>query len=316
MVLRKLSKAMSVRHASVGRKIERFIRERRFSERELLHLLWIFNKDQSVKITRNFSRRLLRLEKYGESTLDELEKFLSQIETKSASDQKSQKADSPSSTSSQSMSTMSRLREQQQMQSLQDQISKKRKLQHITRKTHRFINPLDQLTSLPVAIPRAVNVNNGGSDHVAEIDAIAVANDPLLGSWETLQKKTSRAGRKINVEVICAGSSSNCLPIALRSVRKPPKPKTKRQSATRKKSRLESSVKVEEEPAIVIEEEEEEEVEEDDEAEDIIDEEESDELPSFEDELDDEDDVDVDDDDDQSLIEELQEDENSDVDEE
>ena len=207
---------------------------------------------------------------------------------------------------------MTRLRDQQQVQSLQDQISKKRKLQQITRKTHAFKSPFEHLTTLPVSTKMHAVKGNGAER--SEVDAIVFDSDPLLGSWEILQKKTSRAGRKINVEVICAGASSNCLPISLRSVRKPPKPKVKRQSAARKKSKIESSVKIDDD-------EEPDEGEDHDDEDDVVGptyieddaEEESEELPSFEDELDDDvDEVDDDDDvDDQSLIEELQE-ENSD----
>jgi hypothetical protein len=66
---------MAAIRQKVSSRIERLLKSKALNDDQLLHLLFIFSREEDVKITRNQARRLLRLEKYSDATINQVVRY-------------------------------------------------------------------------------------------------------------------------------------------------------------------------------------------------------------------------------------------------
>lgn len=71
----------SVNRHKIVTRVEKLIKDKALTEDQLLHLLYIFSREDKVKITANQTRRLFRLEKYSDDTIKNVLQFLDVAET-------------------------------------------------------------------------------------------------------------------------------------------------------------------------------------------------------------------------------------------
>lgn len=227
---------MSLNRKYIAEHIESLIRQRKLGEDEMLHLIWLCDQEENVKITRSHHRRLLRLEKYSDETMKKVTDFLKEVEKYESRGVTASEStgNSSASTAAKPASVVRLLEERQEqarseLEKLREQEMKRRK---VTTLNNRVAATQATATAavkrLPRAIPTDVAITTGATTtyhHTPEGEADAA----LVSDWLMRTMKLTRAQKKVNPKFI-APDGDIAMPIHARVVPKKKKRKNRRKS--------------------------------------------------------------------------------------
>lgn len=227
--------SLSAIQQKVASRIEKLLREKRLNENQLLHLLYIFSREEKVKITRSQNCRLLRIERYGEDTINRVTQFLDVVESLEASDLI--KKDSSGGSVEDTPVIMSKRRSR-----TSHILASTKPVKKIARPIHRTKKEAERLPSiqLPATISRQVSTL---ADEAASSDVSS------LNEWLVQQTKRGKQARKIDPS-ICCPETSTTLCLADRQV--PLKKKRKKTAKKRSSQKNKEEEEEEEEVELVI----------------------------------------------------------------
>jgi hypothetical protein len=216
----------------IAKQIDGLIRQRRISEDQLLHLMWLFSQEENVKITRNMTRRLLRLEKYSENTIKKVTNFLNQVEEcprvspeQGNRDRQQQHHELPH--QREHLTTEYDATADNQIELLREQEMKRRKVRTLKTRVERA--PRDD--ALPHVSPddrlRVGGEEAQGVVHLVDAD--------VLNIWLVKQTKHCKSAKKNGPGIAAPYGKATALPVSVRIIPKKKKRRT-RKAATRRAS--------------------------------------------------------------------------------
>lgn len=218
---------LSATQQRVASRIEKLLREKRLNENQLLHLLYIFSREEKVKITRSQNCRLLRIERYSEDTINRVTQFLDVVESLDSSDlikkQPSGGAVEPTSMSKRKSKTP-------------------QAIATVTKKIIRPVQRKKQIERLPsIQHPSTI------SKHVSTLaDESAFTDISALNDWLAQQTKCGKQARKVDPSICCPDGSTT-LSLSDRQVPvKKKRKKTAKKRASQKNKEEEEEEEVEE----------------------------------------------------------------------
>ena len=205
----------------IANQIDGLIRQKRISEEQLLHLMWLFSQEENVKITRNMTRRLLRLEKYSEKTIKKVTKFLSQVEA-CPSLSPEIKADSTRDLPSPEpeLTTEYDATSDNQLELLREQDMKRRKV----RKLQDRASSAPQEKKLPPIAPMELQEFQQ-NEYLTDAD--------VLNSWLFVQTKYCKAAKKHGPGIAAPYGKATALPVSVRVISKKKKRRARKASQVR-----------------------------------------------------------------------------------
>jgi hypothetical protein len=221
---------MSIERKSVADKIETLIRQKRLSDDQLLHLMWIFAQEENVKISRSETCRLLLLERYNDDTIKKVMDFLSEIEKIPVAKNLQPAGSASSSTTTLVNNTITREREVEEM--------KKRK---IVGELRQRVQDRPTNGRLPRATPEEDNRRaDVGHGHHTFSEA------HVLSGWLVQQLKYTKAAKKTKPTLVAPTGTATALPLAARIVPKKKKRKPRKKNISSKKRKDEEEEEQEE----------------------------------------------------------------------
>ena len=223
----------------VASRIEKLVREKRLSEDQLLHLLYIFSREEKVKITRSQNCRLLRLERYGEDTIKKVTQFLDVVETTASSDSTIVKKEKGPIAAIETMSKRKAVAAAPTPTTTTQQQQKKVILRVPKRQAPERLPPV----KMPAAHSAALS---SLSDESAFSDVSA------LNDWLVQQTKLGKQARKIDPAICCPETTSTVMSLSDRQI---PIKKKRKKTAKKRASQRVKEEEEEEEVEVVIPEE-------------------------------------------------------------
>lgn len=229
---------------NVAEQIESLIRERKMGEDEMLHLMWIFAQEENVKITRSNHRRLLRLEKYSDETIQKVMDFLVQVEKYEAPD----KIPGYSEQQQQQQQHRRGVGELQLLEERQTQARKELEKLRVQEMKRRKVNALNAAMMKnqqrhseavaeagPVAaasrrLPKMMLAEDSSNAQIMEHANVASDDSAIVSLWLTKQLKITRAAKKVNPTFI-APTGDSAMPTQSRVI--PKKKKRRKKTASR-----------------------------------------------------------------------------------
>jgi hypothetical protein len=210
----------------VAKRIEKLLREKRMNDNQLLHLLYIFSREEKVKITRSHHCRLLRVERYGEETLKNVIQFLDVVESLDSTDLIPKK-------------------ETQQRSSIDMSKRKSRISHHIPDSSAQRVVRPKIARKAPESLPRVEMPGMSSQPVRTMAGEDSASNVTALNEWMTQQIKRAKQARKMDPSICCPGSMST-LPVSDRQI-----PLKKKRKKTARKRALEK-IKEDEEIELII----------------------------------------------------------------
>lgn len=179
-----------------------------------MHMMWIFSQEDNVKITRNMTRRLLRLEKYSEPTIQKVMAFLEQVKncprdtSESETHSESEGAAAGSTTQHREAPALSLeydATSDNQLELLREQEMKRRKVRSLESREAKA----PREPALPLIHPE-------GGGRIGSPAARYLTDVEVLNGWLTQQTKLSKSSKKSGPGVAAPYSMATALPIAAR----------------------------------------------------------------------------------------------------
>jgi len=212
----------------IANQIDGLIRQKRISEDQLLHLMWLFAQEENVKITRNMSRRLLRLEKYSEETIKKVTKFLSQVKAcpRVSPEIKADSARNLPSPQAE-LTTEYDATSDNQLELLREQDMKRRKVRKLQDRASSGRNGGRLPQILPMEIEERDEKSRSGV-HLVDAD--------ILQGWLLRQTKQCKAAKKQGPGIAAPYGRATALPVSVRVISKKKKKRRARKSSNSRTS--------------------------------------------------------------------------------
>ena len=210
-----------VERQRLAKHIDGLVRQKRISKDQLLHLMWIFSQEENVKITRNMTRRLLRLEKYSEETIKKVTAFLVQVE-KSPPPETADLAPVPKPTrrlSRDHIPTEYDATADNQLEMLREQDMKRRRVRTLQKRAA----AAPMITELPTIAVQQLD-RLPPPRHLADAD--------ILIGWLVKQTKHCKSSKKTGPTIAAPYSTATALPVHARVIPKRKKRRKPRKRAT------------------------------------------------------------------------------------
>lgn len=222
--------SVSVRRG-IAKDINDLVRQRQITEDQLLHLMWIFSQEENVKITRNMTRRLLRLEKYSEATIQKVTAFLQQVkecqlEPLGASDSEGAAQSQPQPSGEASTSIVSieyDAAAENQLEQLREQEMKRRKVRSLENREARA----PKQSGLPEVHPEGGGGDRRGGLLAEPATGRYLTDVSVLNGWLALQTKHCKSSKKGGQSLAAPYGQATALPVNARVLVKKKKKRTR-----------------------------------------------------------------------------------------
>lgn len=220
----------------IGERIETLLRQKKITEHQQNHLLWIFEQEGNVKFTRDETRRLFRLDNYTDETIEKVSSFIETVEATISS----------STTMVATTTDASTVTKQSTKSGAANTVDAQKK--------RRIINRLQRGATSKAAVERLPKI-------VVDVEYIKrereISDSAIISGWLSGQTKLSKAVKKISPTLFAPNGLATAMPLSIRVIPKKKKRKPRKKTVKKQKEEIEEVEEEEEEVEGEVEEEEE-----------------------------------------------------------